>query len=134
MGEQKGKPLDFETIVRRVMANDRRYAPEAYVFLNEALRFTQAYLGKDSTSDVAEERHVSGQELVEGIRRLAEEEFGWLAPMVLRGWGLRGTEDFGEMVFNLVEAGGMLKTSRDTRADFAGGFDFDEAFRRTVKL
>ena len=76
------------------------------------------------------ERHVSGKELAEGIRDYALQEFGPLALTVLRTWGIQRTEDFGELVFHLVEAGKLGKTEKDTRADFAHVYDFDEVFAR----
>jgi len=60
--------------------------------------------------------------------------FGPLAPTVFRSWRVRRTEDFGEIVFNLVERGLLGKTEKDAREDFAGGFDFDQAFEGPVKV
>ena len=71
---------------------------------------------------------MSGKELLEGIREYAAQQFGPLAPTVFRSWGVRRTEDFGEIVFNLVESGLLGKTESDSREDFADGFDFDQAF------
>lgn len=51
-----------------------------------------------------------------------------MALTVLRTWGITRTEDFGEIVFNLVDAGKLRRTEQDTRADFANGYDFHEAF------
>jgi uncharacterized repeat protein (TIGR04138 family) len=39
-------------------------------------------------------------------------------------------EDFGEIVFNMVESGMLAKTEKDSREDFRGGYDFYEALRR----
>jgi uncharacterized repeat protein (TIGR04138 family) len=72
--------------------------------------------------------HVTGQELLEGIRDLALNQFGPLAKTVFDHWGVKRCEDFGEIVFNMVEVGLLGKTEKDSRADFAGGYDFDEAF------
>jgi uncharacterized repeat protein (TIGR04138 family) len=126
--------VDFDALLRQVVSKDLRYAPEAYLFLTEALKHTQDMLGRNPFSEVESERHVTGQELLEGIRRYAQAQFGMLAPTVFRGWGVHRTEDFGEMVFNLVEAGLMSKTARDSREDFANGFDFDQAFREPITL
>ena len=51
-----------------------------------------------------------------------------MARTVLNRWGLRRTEDFGEIVFQLVDKGILGKTEEDKLQDFAGGYDFDEAF------
>ena len=73
--------------------------------------------------------HVSGQDLLRGIRDLALREFGLMARPVFRMWRVNATDDFGEIVFNLVEANLMSKTDRDERADFAGVFDLDDLAR-----
>jgi len=98
-----------------------KYKPQAYFFVFEALEYTVANVAK-------ERRHVTGQELLEGIRRLAIQQFGPMAKMVFGVWGVQRTEDFGEIVFLLVENGLMGKTDKDSRGDFAGRYSFDEAF------
>ncbi len=77
-----------------------------------------------------EVRHVSGQELLAGIRSYALEQFGPMAQMVLNEWGIQNCEDFGELVFNMVETNLLAKTTEDSREDFKNGYDFFEAFRR----
>lgn len=133
--EQKGleQLVDLETVIRRhVVAKDPRYAPAAYCFLYEALTYAQKLFDKRVDSEDEAERHVTGQELLEGVRRYALEQFGPLAPTVFRAWGLKRSEDFGEMVFNLVEAGLMAKTDSDSLSDFADGFRFDEDFENPL--
>jgi uncharacterized repeat protein (TIGR04138 family) len=115
----------FQQAVSEICARDPRYAAESYFFLREALDFTVKTLKKPAEGP---ERHVSGQELAEGIRQFALQEFGPMALTVLRAWGLQRTEDLGEMVFNLVECGKLGKTEKDDRRDFANGYDFFEAF------
>lgn len=126
---------DFETVIRRkVLARDARYDVNAYRFVFEALAYTQRLYERDPESREPGRRHVTGQELLEGIRDCAAAQFGPLAPVVFRSWGVMRTEDFGEIVFNLVEAGLMGKTETDTRKDFANGYDFDEAFDTPVRI
>ena len=117
---------DFDSKVREVVRSDSRFSVNAYGFLAEALGYTITKL--DRSEKQGEERHVSGQELLEGIRELAARQFGPLAPVVFSEWGIRASRDFGEMVFNLVEAGLWHKTDRDSREDFASGFDIGSAF------
>jgi len=127
--------LDPEEILReRVLKNDPRYPPAAYLFLYQALAYTQKMLGRDPANPDERKRHVTGQELLEGIRRYAEEQFGRLAPPVFRAWGIHNTRDFGHMVFNLVQARLMSKTDSDSLHDFEDGFEFDEAFDGPVSL
>lgn len=114
-----------------VVRRDPRYAYEAYEFVFQALEHTQKVLGReppDQRTDPAESRHhVSGRQLLEGIRDLALQEFGRMARVVFRLWGIHRTDDFGEIIFNLIEAELMSKTAEDTRDDFHEVYDLDEA-------
>ena len=116
---------DFRSRLRSLCERDPRYDMEAYLFIREALDFTVQKLKKPAEG---KGRHVTGQELLEGIRAYALQEFGPMALTVFRHWGISKTGDFGEIVFNLVEAELLGKTDDDTRADFSGGYDFEEAF------
>lgn len=115
--------------IRLLALQDRRYSPMAYVFLFEALDYTVEKL-------VGEKRHVSGRELLDGIRCLAIEQFGPMSKLVFKTWGLKSTEDFGHIVFNLVGEGLMGKTDTDSIEDFKEVFSFNDAFSldRTVQL
>jgi uncharacterized repeat protein (TIGR04138 family) len=124
--------VNFEEIVDKIVQLDTRYAREAYYFVREALDFTQQSVHKSTrvSHDLAD-RHVSGQQLLEGIRQYALKSFGPMAAFTLGQLGLHSCEDFGEIVFNLVEYGqGMFgKTEQDSRDDFKPGYDFEVAFR-----
>ncbi len=115
----------FDEVVKRIYSTDDRYDPDAYYFLREALDATVAALGRQQEG---RPQHVSGEELARGIRDHARSEFGPLAFLVLSEWGIRCTQDFGEMVYNLIEAGVMGKTPSDSRRDFKDVYDFAEAF------
>ena len=117
----------FEEKVELIRAKDARYAAEAYLFLREALDYTQKTIAKDSRGRL---RHVTGQELLGGIREFALTQFGPMAMMVLEEWGILQCRDFGEMVFNMIECDLLAKTDRDSRADFESGYDFFEVFRK----
>lgn len=116
---------EFIETIRHICAKDNRYEPDAYLFVREALDFTVKKMKKPAEGPG---RHVTGQELLEGIRLFALREFGPMAMTVLTSWGLTRTEDFGEIVFNLVESGKLGKTEKDNKEDFAGGYSFEEAF------
>jgi uncharacterized repeat protein (TIGR04138 family) len=121
--------VDLETAIRaQILSRDARYEVAAYLFLYEALGYTQKALGRTGPKLQQTEKHVTGGELLEGIRAYAAQQFGPLAPTVFRRWGVRSTQDFGEIVFNLVESDLLSKTESDSREDFADGFDFDNAF------
>jgi uncharacterized repeat protein (TIGR04138 family) len=115
----------FNEALELILQSDRRYAREAYVFLRMALNFTIKTMKKP---DQGPARHLSGRELLEGLRLYALQEFGPLSKTVLADWGITRTEDFGEIVFNLVGHGVLGKTDEDKKEDFAGGYAFAEAF------
>src|SRR5271166_2688599 len=122
----------LDELVRR----DSRYAIEAYEFVFAALTHTQKMLGRTTAPEAGkqEEHHVSGQQLLLGVRDLALREFGLMARTVFRLWGINRTDDFGEIVFNLVEANLMSKTPQDDRRDFHNLFDLDEALTRDYRI
>jgi len=119
-----------------------KYHPDAYRFVDQALRFTQRHLGRtpeavenEQEQDFDEESaHISGPELLDGIRELAIQEFGLLTIPVLRHWGVRSTDDFGRIVFDFIERGAMRKTDRDQLTDFFDVYDFEEAFDRKYEI
>jgi uncharacterized repeat protein (TIGR04138 family) len=117
---------NFEETLEQILAKDPRYRRDAYLFVRDALDFTQ----KTATRERREGLHVSGQELLNGIRDYALAQFGPMAITVLEDWGIMRCEDFGEIVFNVVEAGLFSTTDKDSREDFRGGYDFEEAFRK----
>ena len=112
--------------IANLVAADDRYHRDAYAFLKEALEYTQRTL-KRPVGEKA--RHITGQELLEGIREYALKEYGPMALTVLSEWGIHRSEDFGEIVFNMVEHGILSKTENDSRKDFQDGYDFEKAFR-----
>ena len=111
---------DLESALLDLEQKHGRYRANAYRFTLDAVHFTVQTLG--------EIRHVSGEELLEGIRRLALERFGPMAKTVFEQWGIIRTEDFGAIVFQLVDEGLLGKTEKDKLSDFARGYDFNEAF------
>lgn len=118
---------DFAEAVEEIHKADPRYDRDAYLFLRGGLDFTLKLLKKHTQTDPTH-RHVSGQELLDGLRQYALDQFGPMAKTVLDYWGIRRCEDFGEIVFNMVDKGILGKTDQDNREDFRGGFNFDEAF------
>jgi uncharacterized repeat protein (TIGR04138 family) len=95
--------VSFEEALALIQAKDPRYQREAYLFVREALDHTQKSIVKETRGNL---RHVTGQELLAGIRDLALTQFGPMAMTVLDEWGIHSCGDFGEIVFNMVEIGG----------------------------
>lgn len=138
--------INFEDGVTKILEKDSRYAREGYEFLREALEFTQKAYSKSSKSTkfreskalpeefrkeaiVPVDNHITGQELLNGIREYALAMFGPMSITVFEQWGIRRCEDFGNMVFLMVDNGLLRKTDKDNPDDFKGGYSFEEAFR-----
>ena len=120
--------LDFAEIVELIRKEDTRYDRKAYSFVRQGLDHTVKNFKKSDPARTQQSQHVSGRELLEGLRTYALDQFGPLAKSVLESWGVRRCADFGEIVFNLIEYRVFSKTENDRREDFADVFDFDEAF------
>lgn len=119
--------FNFDLKLDQILSQDTRYSREAYVFVRESLDFTQKLISREHQEAV---RHVTGQELLNGIRQFALQQFGPMAMSVLEEWGVKSCPDFGEIVFNMVEIGLLAKTEKDNREDFQNGYDFTDAFRK----
>ena len=118
--------VNFDTVLDVILAKDVRYTREAYHFLKDALDFTQKTIGKENHGGTR--HHVTGQELLDGLRQYSLQQFGPMTVTVFEEWGVLSCKDFGELVFNMVESGLLAKTDRDSRDDFQNGYDFTDAF------
>ncbi len=134
---------EFTEVVDLICKEDVRFDRKAYSFVRQALDHTVTELkktnpeqGKKAAPASAEllpaqkSRHVSGGQLLEGIRSYALEQYGPLAKTVLNAWGITRCVDFGDIVFNLIEYKVFSKTEKDRREDFTALYDFEEAFVR----
>jgi len=119
--------VNFDEALEQILARDPRFQRDAYHFVRESLDYTQKLISKENRGTV---RHISGQELLDGIRQFALQQFGPMVVTVFEEWGVRNCRDFGEIVFNMVEIGLLAKTDRDSRDDFQNGYDFTDAFRK----
>jgi uncharacterized repeat protein (TIGR04138 family) len=116
---------NFPEVVKEIHQKDGRYAKGAYFFIREALDHTLKSLEKDTKKNKG---HVSGEELLEGIRAFALDKFGPMTLTLMNHWNIRKCRDFGNIVFNLVEFGILGRTDNDSLEDFDGGYNFQEAF------
>jgi uncharacterized repeat protein (TIGR04138 family) len=119
---------DFEQVMEVLLKEDSRYARGAYQFVRHALDFTIERTQKQSKE--GRPRHINGVELLHGIRDYAIDQYGPMAHMLLEAWGVKAGEDFGHIVFNLVNYGVFTKTQDDSLEDFKNSLDFHEAFVR----
>lgn len=124
------KKISFQETVDRIARENPQYDGYVYYFLREALDFTIKLFEKPLDGPA---RHVSGTELLDGIRKYALQEYGPITKTVLNRWGIHRCEDFGEIVFLMVESGVLGKTDEDRKEDFSGGYDFDTAFSKPFR-
>jgi uncharacterized repeat protein (TIGR04138 family) len=129
--------IDFEGELSRIVEKEPRFDREAYIFLRHALDFCHKVEEKAGRKarlvEKPGENHVSVARLLDGIRQYALLEYGPMAMMVLNSWGVKSCEDFGEIVFIMVEHRLLSVTEQDTREEFRKGYDFFEAFRTPFK-
>lgn len=111
-----------EEVLQGLQERNPRFHGKAYLFLLSALHSV--------LEDMEEPRHISGEELADGVRRLALARYGPMARTVLEHWGIHSTDDLGEIVFAMVECGVLIKRDEDRKEDFQDLFDFEEAFER----
>ena len=111
---------EFDTVVEAIHESDTRYKPDSYAFVMEALAYTQ--------KKFKAQRHVSAQEILDGMKELLLVQYGPMAIAVLEYWGIKTTEDFGNIIFNLIECKILSKTEEDNFERFRNGYDFQEVF------
>jgi uncharacterized repeat protein (TIGR04138 family) len=120
--------LEFAEIVGLICKEDPRFDRKAYDFVRQALDSTVKEMKRKQPERTGKSQHVTGAELLTGIRDYALDQYGPLAKTVLNTWGIRRCSDFGDIVFNLIEYNVFSKTENDRREDFADIYDFDAAF------
>ena len=113
---------EFYRIISNIYGKDPRYYPEAYEFVMEALSFSKKRFKKS--------KHVSGEELLTGTKALLLKKFGPMTLTVLTYWGIKTTDDFGNIVFNLVENKVLAKDAQDHYESFKNAYDFEEVFNK----
>lgn len=125
-----------EKAIEQIVEEVGLYPMEAYEFVQRGLHYTVQRIHAQGKGE-EEPRHVNGRELSEGLRDYALMQWGMMARSVLNRWNILRTEDFGRIVFALVENGYMSTTEEDSLDDFRGVFDFstlDEMYRIECKV
>ena len=120
--------VEFNEVIELICKEDGRYDRKAYTFIRQGLDHTVKEIRKKDAEKSQRSRHVTGPELLEGLRVFALEQYGPLTKTVLNSWGVKRCQDFGDLVFNLIEYNVFSKTENDRREDFADIYTFDEAF------
>src|ERR1700759_1810535 len=109
--------LDFNEVVDLICKEDPRYDKKAYTFIRQGLDHTVKEIKKRDTAKNRPSQHVTGAELLDGLRLFALDQYGPLTKTVLNSWGIKKCTDFGEIVFNLIEYNVFSKTESDRRED-----------------
>ena len=119
---------DFPRIVALICKEDTRFDKKAYDFVRLGLDHTVKEIRKKDATRTGKSRHVTGPELLDGLRIYALEQYGPLTKTVLNSWGVHRCQHFGDIVFNLIEYNAFSKTDNDRREDFADIYQFDDVF------
>ena len=109
-----------DDVMARIRARGGQYHERGYLFVLATIEYLQSRLEA--------RRHVTGAELAWACRDFAREQFGLLAPSVLAHWRITRTEDFGRIVFTLVDVGLLVTQPGDQEEDFENVYDFRDAF------
>src|ERR1051326_214959 len=109
-----------DEIMDKIRALDGCYHERAYLFLLSALEYRQQQLPVRG--------HISGSDLAKACRDFALDQFGLTARTVLSHWGINATEDFGRIVFVLIEVGLLIRQPSDQIEDFVEVYDFERTF------
>jgi uncharacterized repeat protein (TIGR04138 family) len=115
------KGNDSTTIKRFVNKYDK-YHHEAYDFIYGALQYSSNLNGKSTFVTLENikipDYSATTKELVEGVAGLALEKFGGLGKFVLEHWGIRKSEDIGEVTYNLIDMELFWEDIEDKKEDF----------------
>jgi uncharacterized repeat protein (TIGR04138 family) len=123
--------MDYEAVIREIIAKDPRYAPQAYELVRAALDHSQKMVhGEPKKGKSKDNRHVTGRQLIEGFRQHVLENYGPVSHRLLSNWGLKRSIDVGNIVFNLIEAKLFGSSPEDSLSDFEDVIDFKEAFQK----
>ena len=113
--------------LEQIAAKDGRYKPSAIRFVYEGLGYT-------AKNVASEPKHVSGEILCEGLKKLALEKWGRLSMLVLNTWGVKTTRDFGEIVWLMIQNEWMSSQPTDSIEDFDNVFDFKTVFKKQFEF
>ena len=128
------EPIPDNPKTLKQIAEESRYPIDAFHFVRRGLDYTVQRFHKNPQATEEKERHVNGRELCQGLREYAMERYGLLARMLLRRWNIQRTDDFGRIVFAMVEGGLMHATENDSLRDFEQVYDFDEVFNMRISV
>ncbi|MEJ2705168.1 MAG: hypothetical protein P8Z79_22235 [Sedimentisphaerales bacterium] len=113
--------------LEQIASEDGRYNAAGVKFVYEGLGYT-------AKNVAAEPKHVSGETLCQGLKKLAIEKWGRLAMLVLNSWGIKSTSDFGQIVWLMIHNEWMSAQPTDSIEDFDNVYDFKTVFKKRFKF
>ena len=116
----------FKKQVDEIIAKDSRYPFEAYEYVSQAVGKVCRELAEDNNGETR--RHISGKQLIDGLKVLLLKDFDRMAIDVLKLWNVNATDDIGNIVFNLVNAKLLGVSENDSIDDFKNQGDFYQMF------
>ncbi|MEW5894365.1 MAG: Minf_1886 family protein [Candidatus Omnitrophota bacterium] len=116
---------EIDNLIELICLEDPRYHEDAYDFILEALSFSQKKYRRA--------KHVTGKQMLEGVKELVMKRFGPMGRSVLKYWGINGTEDVGHIVFNLIKKKVLTKSEEDCLEDFKDVYDFERVFEHIYR-
>ncbi len=127
VARQADEPMNFlGPEVGTIIARDPRYSAAAYQLVVEAI--SHGLMLKHGMTSLPADPHLSAAELLEVLRVACRLRFGASAKRQLKTWGITSCADFGEIVFNLADAGLMGQRPQERQEDFQAGYNFDNVF------
>lgn len=129
-----GSSPSHDELYDEVARRHPQYPRAAYVFVGTAVHEIAVKILKhhsDSDEKSNRSRHITGQELVLGLKDLLLKRYGRLAIDVLRHWHISETLDFGKIVYFLVEVQLLSVSPEDSFEDFRDVYSFSDVFSPT---
>jgi uncharacterized repeat protein (TIGR04138 family) len=94
---------------------DTRYSLQSYAFVLAGLDYCKTRAGSL--------RHFTGKEVSNALAEFAAKQFGPMALSVLTNWGITTTDDFGYIVYNLIDIRIIKRQKSDSVKDFFNVLD-----------
>ena len=116
--------------INQIIAEDPRYNANAYYFLLKCLnysfdKFKKVFIDSEKAE---KSKHISGEQLLQGIGEIALLDFGYMTQAVFNCWGITKTQDWGEIVYNMILRNLLSESDTDCKVDFKDVYDFVDAF------
>lgn len=122
-------PDHWIATIDKICLTDKRYHRDAYLFVQHALDFAS----RNNNAVPVARGHISGKQLLDGVREYVVQQYGPMSGTILRFWGIQKCQDIGNIVFNMVHSKLLGKTEDDKLEDFDAGFDFETALEKPFK-